>query len=120
MRIRREHPKDYNAILGLTYEAFLTLDYPGRKRLDEHFLVSLLRGSEFIIPELCFVVEWGGEIAGHILYTKSEILRADGTKTRTITFGPLSVLPAYHRQGIGAALVGTVWKGRGNWGTARF
>ncbi|MBP7331706.1 MAG: Aminoglycoside N(6')-acetyltransferase type 1 [Firmicutes bacterium ADurb.Bin373] len=106
MRIRREHPKDYNAILGLTYEAFLTLDYPGRKRLDEHFLVSLLRGSEFIIPELCFVVEWGGEIAGHILYTKSEILRADGTKTRTITFGPLSVLPAYHRQGIGAALVG--------------
>lgn len=105
MGIREEHPEDYNSILRLTHEVFLTLDYPGRQRMDEHFLVSLLRGSKFLIPELCFVMERGGEIAGHILYTKSEILKADGTKTQTITFGPLSVLPKYHRQGIGSALV---------------
>lgn len=105
MRIRKEHPEDYNAILRLTYEAFLTLDYPGRKRMDEHYLISLLRGSNFVIPELCFVMEMEGEILGHILYTKSEIIKDDGTKIQTITFGPLSVLPKYHKQGIGVALV---------------
>ncbi len=105
MIIREERCEDYSSILRLTYQAFLTLDYPGRQRMDEHFLVSLLRGSKFVIPELCFVAECNGEMVGHILYTKSEILRGDGTKTPTITFGPLSILPKYHRQGIGSALV---------------
>jgi len=105
MRIREEHLEDYSSILWLTHQAFLTLDYPGRRRIDEHFLVSLLKGSKFIIPELCFVTEKDGEIVGHILYTESEILNTDGSKTDTITFGPLSVLPKYHKQGIGSALV---------------
>jgi|GEM_PF-1399114 len=77
MIIRPEHPNDYNAILRLTYEAFLTLDYPGRRRMGEHYLIYLLQGSTFVIPELCFVAEQDGEIVGHILYTKSEILRPD-------------------------------------------
>lgn len=105
MTIRLERPDDYNAILQLTYEAFLTTDYPGRRRVDEHYLIHLLRGSPFVLPELCFIAEQDGEIVGHILYTKSEILRPDGTTTGTITFGPLSVLPQYHKRGIGAALV---------------
>ena len=105
MTIRLEHPDDYNTILQLTYEAFLTLDYPGRRRLDEHYLIHLLQGSPFIIQELCFVAEQNGEIVGHILYTKSEILCPDNTIIDTITFGPLSVLPEFQKQGIGAALV---------------
>jgi predicted N-acetyltransferase YhbS len=113
--IRLETPGDYDALERLTYEAFLTLDFPGRRRMDEHYLIWLLQGSPFIIPELCFAAEMddgsaGGksndnEIAGHILYTRSEILRPDGLATGTITFGPLSVLPKYQRQGIGTALV---------------
>lgn len=105
MRIRKELAEDYNSILRLTYEAFLTLDYPGRRRADEHFLVTLLQGSKYVIPELCFVTELEGEIVGHILYTKSEIVKDDGMKIPAITFGPLSVLPVHHRKGIGAALV---------------
>lgn len=105
MIVRLEQPEDYNSILRLTYEAFLTLDFIGRRRMDEHYLVSLLRGSDSVIRELCFVAELDGEIVGHILYTRSEVLRSDGTKTPTITFGPLSVHPKYHRQGIGSALV---------------
>jgi len=105
LTIRPERPGDYPAVLRLTYEAFLTLDYPGRHRMDEHFLYSLLQGCPFVIPELCFVATLGEEIVGHILYTRSVVRRPDGSETPTITFGPLSVLPKYHRQGIGRALV---------------
>jgi len=42
MQIRKEQPEDHKAILKLTYEAFLTLNYPGRNRVDEHYLISLL------------------------------------------------------------------------------
>ena len=105
LTIRPERPADYAAVLRLTYEAFQTLDYPGRRRIDEHFLYSLLQGCPFVIPGLCFVAERGGELVGHILYTRSLVRRPDGTETETITFGPLSVLPKYHRQGIGRALV---------------
>lgn len=103
--IRPETPDDYAAILPLTYEAFLTLDYPGRRRVDEHYLIHLLRESSSVIPELCFVAELNGEIVGHILYTKSGFRRPDGTVADTITFGPLSVMPKYHKQGVGKALV---------------
>ncbi len=107
--IRPERPGDYAAILRLTYEAFLTLDYPGRRRMDEHYLVHLLQNCEYVIPELCFVAEADTgnslEIVGHILYTKSAVIRADTEDIRTVTFGPLSVLPKYHRQGIGRLLV---------------
>ncbi len=105
LAIRRERPEDYGTILRLTYEAFLTLDYPGRRRLDEHYLIRLLRGAASVIPELCFVAERAGEIVGHILYTKSKIVRPDGSEIETLTFGPLSVWPKLQRQGIGAALV---------------
>jgi predicted N-acetyltransferase YhbS len=103
--IRNEMPNDYEAILRLTYEAFLTLDYPGRRRIDEHYLIHLLQNSPHVIPELCYVVEAEGKIVGHILYTKSKVIRPDETEVQTVTFGPLSVHPQYHRQGIGRMLV---------------
>lgn len=107
MIIRMERPGDYSAILQLTYKAFLTLEYPGRRRIDEHYLVHLLQGSPFVVPALCLVAEQDSEIVGHILYTKGEILRPDGAAMDALAFGPLSVLPERHRQGIGSALVRT-------------
>jgi predicted N-acetyltransferase YhbS len=105
MTIRLERPGDYAAILRLTYEAFKTLDFPGRRRMDEHYLIHLLQACPFVVPELCFVAERDSEIVGHILYTTSKVLRPDGSEAPTLTFGPLSVLPKYHRHGIGKALV---------------
>ncbi len=105
MILRPERPEDHPALLALTYEAFLTLDYPGRRRMDEHYLLHLLKGSPHVIPALSLVAEEKGKLLGHILYTQSEVLRPDGTKTPTITFGPLSVSPARQHQGIGASLV---------------
>ncbi|MEW6696119.1 MAG: GNAT family N-acetyltransferase [Bacillota bacterium] len=103
--IRPEQPEDYVAILRLTYEAFITLDYPGRRRVDEHYLIHLLQDCEHIVPELRFVAEAEGGIVGHILYTKSKVVRPDKAEIETVTFGPLSVLPKYQRQGIGRLLV---------------
>ncbi len=105
MIIRSELPEDYAAVMNLTYKAFLTLNFPGRRRPDEHFLIHLLKDSTSVVRELSFVAVDDGEIIGHILYTKSEILRSDDSKSETITFGPLSVLPERQKQGIGRALV---------------
>ena len=103
--IREETPEDYEKILMLTYKAFLNLDYPGRKRLDEHFLLSIIRNSDSIVPGLSLVAEHEGEIVGYFYYTKSGFTRPDGSKAEAITFGPLAVLPELSEQGIGAALV---------------
>ena len=103
--LRPERPEDREEILRLTYEAFMTLDYPGRQRLDELFLLSLLdEGGKGIAP-LCFAAILDGRIAGHIFYCETAFTRPDGTKARTLTFGPLSVHPKHQRQGIGRALV---------------
>lgn len=103
--IRPEEPNDFNQILKLTYEAFQALDYPGRRRVDEHYLVHLLKDSPHVIKPLSFVAVYDDEIIGHIMYTDSHIIRPDGAKVPTITFGPLSVLLKYHKKGIGRALV---------------
>ena len=103
--LRPERPEDREEILRLTYEAFMTLDYPGRRRLDEHFLLSLLYESGKGIAPLCFAAILDGRIAGHIFYCETAFTRPDGTKAPTLTFGPLSVHPEHQRQGIGRALV---------------
>ena len=103
--IRNQRPGDYAHILRLTYEAFLTLDFPGRMRVDEHFLIHLMKNSSFVVPELCFVAEVENEIVGHIFYSKSQVKRPDGSLLDTLTFGPLSVAPGLQRRGVGAALV---------------
>ena len=87
--LRPERPEDREEILRLTYEAFMTLDYPGRRRLDEHFLLSLLYESGKGIAPLCFAAILDGRIAGHIFYSETAFTRLDGTKARTLTFGPL-------------------------------
>ena len=103
--IRPETPADYGTILRLTYDAFLSFDHPGKRRTDEHFLIHLLKDSPNVIPKLRLVAERNGEIAGHIIYTKSKFKRPNGTEADTVTFGPLSVWRKYQRQGICKALV---------------
>ena len=105
MIIRPEKPNDFEAVMKLTYEAFLTCNYAGRLRVDEHYLIKLLQNSSFVINELSYVAEDEGEIIGHILYTKSEVVCSNGARKETITFGPLSILPSRQKQGVGATLV---------------
>lgn len=100
--LRRETPADYRAVENLTREAFWNQYKPG---CDEHYLVHILRDSAAFIPELDFVAELDGKLVGHILYTNSMIALDAGGALPVITFGPISVLPALQKQGIGKALI---------------
>lgn len=106
-------PADFRASEELTRKAFTGLELPTGPRFtdpdgppcDEHMLLHILRDSEFYIPELDMVAEDESGLVGHIVYSKSRVVRDDGVSRPTITFGPLSVHPQRQRQGIGAALV---------------
>lgn len=101
--IRLETAKDYREVEELTREAFWNLHVPG---CDEHFLVHLLRGHEDFIPELDFVAVIDGRLAGNIMYSRSKVISQEGIEHQVLTFGPLSVLPEFQKQGVGSALIG--------------
>lgn len=105
INLRLERPEDYRAVEELTYRAFLTADpnIPGVG--TEALLAHKLRDDRAFVAELDFVAERDGEIVGNIMYTQSRVVAGDGRETATLTFGPLSVKPQYHGQGIGAMLV---------------
>ncbi len=103
--LRRETPSDHHEVEVLTYKAFEHLDIPDRDICDEHYLVHIMRDSKSFVPELDFVVEADGKILGNIMYTKSKVVAEDGTEHEMLTFGPGSVLPEYHNQGIGSAMI---------------
>ena len=105
MTIRHATPIDYAAITRLTHAAFETMELPGRTYTDEHYLSHIMRKSAAYLPDLEFVGEINGEIVASILYTKSKIVRPSGAIDETITFGPVSVVPALHGQGLGAAII---------------
>lgn len=100
--IRNETEKDYEAVESVTREAFWNLYAPG---CDEHYLVHTMRKHDDFIPELDLVAELDGKIIGNVMYAKAKLLDETGIKKQILTFGPISVLPAYQRRGIGKALL---------------
>lgn len=100
--IRPERPEDYRQVEHLTREAFYNQYVPG---CDEHYLVHKMREHEDFIPELAFVLEKDGEIIGNIMYTRTKLVDEAGREKPVLTFGPISVLPAYQRRGYGKALM---------------
>jgi putative acetyltransferase len=100
--IRNECESDFRKVEELTREAFWNLYVPG---CDEHYLVKVMRNHPDFIPELDFVAEYNGEIIGNIMYTKSTLTNETNEIIDTITFGPVSVLPKYQRQGVGSKLI---------------
>jgi predicted N-acetyltransferase YhbS len=102
--IRREQPKDYRAVEELTREAFWgSMDH--RTCDGEHLLVHKLRKQPCFVPELDFVAEAEGQLAGHIIYSRARVITAAGDEIEVLTFGPLSVLPEYKKKGVGSALM---------------
>ena len=100
--IRKETPADYRAVENLTREAFWNVYRPG---CLEHYVVHTLRSDPAFVPELSLVLERNGEIIGHILYVRSVIRTEDGSEVPAMTFGPLSIAPAFQRRGYGKRLL---------------
>lgn len=100
--LRQEEPKDYRAVEDMTRETFWNHFVPG---CGEHYLAHILRDAECFIPELDIVAELDGELIGNIMYTKAKIADDNGGEHEVIIFGPLTVRPAYQRQGVGRLLL---------------
>lgn len=95
--IRAETDADVKAISELTVAAFETLEVSSH---TEQFIVEALRAAGALVVSL--VAEVGGQVVGHIAF--SPVTMSDGTRD-WYGLGPVSVLPAYQRQGIGKALI---------------
>lgn len=95
--IRSETTADVDAIRDVTASAFKTLEISAH---TEQFIIAALRAAKSLTSSL--VAEIGGRIVGHIAF--SPVTISDGTEN-WYGLGPVSVLPAYQRQGVGKALI---------------
>jgi len=95
--IRSETDADVSAITEVTVAAFKTLEISNQ---TEHFIIAALRAAGALT--LSLVAEVEGRVIGHIAF--SPVTISDGTRN-WYGLGPVSVLPAYQRQGVGKALI---------------
>ena len=105
--VRLEKAKDHRKVEEITRMAF---NYPDRIKRGgigcpyEHWMVHELRHRDGIL-ELSLVAQLkSGTIVGHIICSKA-IVKIENSILPVLNFGPLSVHPAYQRQGIGKTLV---------------
>ncbi len=99
--IRIETPADFTAVESLTREAFWNVYRPG---CTEHYVLHRYRSEPGFIPELSLVLEVEGALVGHVMYAWSQIDTQAGP-CRMMTFGPISIAPAWKRQGWGKLLL---------------
>lgn len=95
--VREERKADTEAISAVIEAAF---EHHPISRHTEQFIVKALRAARALTISL--VAEVDGKIAGHIAF--SPVLISDGSSD-WYGLGPLAVLPAYQRQGIGTLLM---------------
>jgi putative acetyltransferase len=95
--IRSESDADVSAIAEVTVAAFKTLEISNH---TEQFIIEALRAAKALTVSL--VAEVDGRVIGHIAF--SPVTISDGTRN-WYGLGPVSVSPAYQRQGIGKALI---------------
>jgi putative acetyltransferase len=95
--IRNETEADRSAITEVTVAAFKTLEI---SQHTEQFIIEALRADKALTVSL--VADGDGRIMGHIAF--SPVTISGGTRN-WYALGPVSVLPAYQRQGIGKALI---------------
>jgi len=100
--IRLERESDYRKVENLTRESFWNVYQPG---CTEHYVLHCYRTNPDFIPELDFVMEVEGEIIGHVMFSKAEIICDSGASLPIVTFGPISIAPDFKRKGYGLALL---------------
>ena len=101
-KIRLEEPADWQEVENLTREAFWNVYRPG---CLEHFVLNRYRSNPDFIPELDFVMEVGGRIIGHVMYSRAELTSDNGDVLQAWTLGPISIHPDWKRKGYGLKLL---------------
>jgi putative acetyltransferase len=91
--VRPEQAQDVEAVRRVNEQAFET---PAEARL-----VDLLRARGKLVASL--VAQAGDQVVGHIAFSPVGI--ASNPELRGVGLGPMAVLPAMQKQGIGTALV---------------
>ncbi len=102
MLIRNEREDDYRRVEEIHRSAFWNLNVPG---CGEHYLAHVLRTHADFIPQLDYVCELDGQVIANVMYTRSRLVDEKGRDEEFLTFGPVAVLPAFQRRGIGKALL---------------
>lgn len=100
--IRLERPDEYRAVENLTREAFWNVYRPG---CTEPYVLHKYRDRADFVAELDLVMELDGQLIGHVMYARSEIIADGGVSIPIMTFGPISIAPEYKRQGYGTVLL---------------
>jgi len=96
--IRNETSSDIDAISKITIDAFQNLTISNH---TEQFIINTLRDANVLTISL--VAEIDGQVVGHIAF--SPVTISDGA-IGWYGLGPVSVLPAYQKRGIGKSLIG--------------
>ncbi len=99
--LRATKKEEYRLTESVIREAFWDLYRPG---CEEHLMVHQIRKTSDYIPDLDYVAVEDDQIIGHILYSKSKVI-GDSCEQDLICFGPVGVLPAYQKRGIGGQLI---------------
>ncbi|MFC4530819.1 GNAT family N-acetyltransferase [Sphaerisporangium dianthi] len=103
MLIRRELPTDIPAIREVHDAAFAKPDAPGEPTMEAG-LVDALRACDAWLPPLSLVATAAdGSVVGHVVCTRASVGPAP-----VLGLGPLGVLPAHQRRGVGHALMHAV------------
>lgn len=71
----------------------------------EHYLVHVMRSSENFVRELAFVAVADSKIVSCVMFVKGTIAGDDGVVREVLTLGPIAVLPAYQKKGVGRRLI---------------
>lgn len=100
--IRLEEERDFEEVEYLTREAFWNVYRPG---CSEHLIVHKIRKVPAFVPELSYVACDNNKIVGNIIYSRSRVINDDTLEYEVLCMGPLSVLPAYQKKGIGSQLL---------------
>ncbi len=97
MHVRPETVEDHAAIRGIHLAAFA--NHPHSKQ-TEHLIVEGLRAAKALSVSLVAEVE--GNVVGHVAFSPVKI---EEQECGWFILGPVGVLPAFQRQGIGKALI---------------